>query len=67
MGDMTPTGAKNEEIEAYCFRCRMRKTMDGATETRMRNGKRAFSGTCITCGTRMFKIVSLDPTESRPT
>jgi RNase P subunit RPR2 len=37
-------------------RCKAKKEMKNATETRMKNGKPAVSGTCATCGTKMFKI-----------
>ena len=43
-------------MEAYCVRCKAKKEMKNATETRMKNGKPAVSGTCATCGTKMFKI-----------
>ena len=43
--------------EAYCFRCKVKKPMANATETRMKNGKMAVAGICVTCGTRMFKIL----------
>ena len=60
------TKADDFVVEGYCFRCKMRKTMQGATETRMQNGKRAFHGTCITCGTRLFKIAADASTPSPP-
>ena len=43
-------------VEAYCVKCKSKKEMKNATETRMKNGKPAVSGTCETCGTKMFKI-----------
>ena len=43
-------------VEGYCFRCRTKREMQNATETRMKNGKPAVTGTCATCGTKMFKI-----------
>lgn len=43
-------------MEAYCVKCKSKKEMKNATETRMKNGKPAVSGTCETCGTKMFKI-----------
>jgi hypothetical protein len=64
MGDSSAIGTPaSDEVAAYCFRCKMRKPMHAATETRMRNGRRAFTGTCVTCGTRMFKIA---PPEEQP-
>jgi RNase P subunit RPR2 len=43
-------------VEGYCFRCRAKREMQNATETRMKNGRPAITGTCATCGTKMFKI-----------
>lgn len=43
-------------MEAYCFKCKAKKEMKDPTETRMKNGKPAVTGTCVTCGTKMFKI-----------
>jgi hypothetical protein len=60
MENVSVTGTGDDEVQGYCFRCRMRKPMHAATETRMRNGKLAYTGTCVTCGTRMFKIAPLE-------
>lgn len=43
-------------MEAYCVKCKAKKEMKDPTETKMKNGKPAVSGTCVTCGTKMFKI-----------
>ena len=47
--------------EAYCVKCKAKREMDGAKEVSF-NGKggqqrRAMSGTCPKCGTKMFKIL----------
>ena len=46
---------------AYCVKCRDKRNMVGAKEVAM-NGKggvqrRAMTGTCEKCGTKMFKIL----------
>gem|GEM_PF-2840751 len=43
--------------EAYCFRCKTKKLVKDPTESRMRNGKACMTGTCVTCGTKLFKIL----------
>ena len=43
-------------MEAYCVKCKAKKEMKDPTETKMKNGKPAVTGTCSTCGTKMFKI-----------
>lgn len=44
-------------IAGHCFKCKAMKTIAAPTETRLRNGRPAVTGTCITCGTKIFKII----------
>ncbi|HXG24985.1 MAG TPA: DUF5679 domain-containing protein [Chthonomonadales bacterium] len=43
-------------MEAYCVKCKAKKEMKNPTAITMKNGKPATTGTCVTCGTKMFKI-----------
>lgn len=43
-------------MEGYCVKCRAKKEMKGAKAVTMKNDKPATTGTCATCGTKMFKI-----------
>ena len=43
-------------MEAYCMKCKQKREMKDPTQTTMKNGKPAMSGTCPVCGTKMFKI-----------
>ncbi len=43
-------------MEAYCVKCKSKREMNDSKEVKMKNGKPAVSGTCSTCGTKMFKI-----------
>lgn len=43
-------------MEAYCMKCKQRREMKDAKEVTMKNGRKAVSGSCSVCGTRMFKI-----------
>jgi hypothetical protein len=43
-------------MEAYCVKCRAKKEMKNPKAVTMKNKKPATSGTCPTCGTKMFKI-----------
>ena len=43
-------------MEAYCVKCKAKKEMKDPTSITMKNGKPAVTGTCDTCGTKMFKI-----------
>ena len=44
-------------LTGYCMKCRAIKEMQAPTEMRMQNGKMAATGTCITCGIKIFKIL----------
>jgi hypothetical protein len=57
----TLNGPKSERrprmaTEAYCVKCRAKKTMNDEQEVTMKNGKPATQGICPDCGTKMFKI-----------
>ncbi len=43
-------------VEGYCVKCKAKKEMKNAKAITMKNKKPATSGTCPTCGTKMFKI-----------
>jgi hypothetical protein len=44
-------------VEAYCVKCKAKRTMKDPQEQTMANGRKAMKGTCPTCGTGMFKIL----------
>jgi len=46
----------DDYMEAYCMKCKQKREMKDAKEVTMKNGKKANSGTCPVCGTKMFKI-----------
>jgi hypothetical protein len=43
-------------MEAYCVKCKQKREMKDPQQVTMKNGKKAATGTCETCGTKMFKI-----------
>ena len=49
--------SESERGHGHCFRCRCRKAMVDPTETRLRNGKMAVTGRCVTCGVRIFRLL----------
>lgn len=53
---LTRRQPEEEEMEAYCLKCRTKREMKSPKPITMKNGKPATEGTCPTCGTRMFKI-----------
>ena len=42
--------------EAYCFKCRTKREVRGATQVTLKNGRPATQGTCPVCGTKVFRI-----------
>ena len=55
--------------EAYCVKCRAKREMQGAKEVAMKGKggqeRRAMTGTCSVCGTKMFKILGKVSTEMK--
>ena len=50
-------------VQGYCVRCKDKRDMKDAKEVSM-NGKggtkrAAMTGTCVKCGTKMFKIMGM--------
>jgi len=49
------------ETTAYCVKCKAKRTMKGAKEITMKGKggvkRRAATGTCPKCGTKMFRIL----------
>ena len=43
-------------MTAYCVKCKAKREIKDATEIKMKNGRPAVTGTCETCGTKIFKI-----------
>jgi len=43
--------------EAYCMRCRTKRVMKDPRQITTQSGRRALSGTCPECGTRMFVFI----------
>lgn len=43
-------------MEAYCVKCKQKREMRDEREVTMKNGKRAMTGFCSICHTKMFKI-----------
>ena len=41
---------------AYCVKCKAKREMKDPKNVTMKNGKKAVSGTCPVCGTKMFRI-----------
>jgi hypothetical protein len=43
-------------VIGYCLKCKNNREMKGAKKVTMRNGKPATTGSCVKCGTKMFRI-----------
>ena len=44
------------EVKGYCVKCKKKQTIDGAKEVTLKNKRKAVSGKCPKCGTKMFRI-----------
>ena len=49
---------KEDEMQAYCLKCRTQREMSDAQAITMKNGKPATQGKCPVCGTKMYRIGS---------
>ncbi len=54
-----PTAGSDPVPEAYCMREQRRVAIAGATLVVLRNGRRAYAGTCPDCGARVVAIVGV--------
>lgn len=45
-------------MEAYCVKCKKKREMKEAQKVKMKNGRPAMKGTCPTCGTGLYRILS---------
>jgi len=43
-------------VTAYCVKCKKSREMKNPKQVKMKNGRPAVTGTCPTCGTKMYKI-----------
>ena len=47
-------------MEGYCLKCKKKISMDRIELIKMNNGKPALTGNCPNCGTKIYKIGSID-------
>jgi DNA-directed RNA polymerase subunit RPC12/RpoP len=50
------TAGEDMAVTGYCVKCKASIEIKDPEAVTMKNGKPATSGTCPTCGTRVFKI-----------
>ena len=43
-------------MEAYCVKCRKKRTIDSAEPVVLKNGRLAMKGTCSVCGSKVVKF-----------
>jgi pimeloyl-ACP methyl ester carboxylesterase len=53
-----PGAVAGSGVEAYCVRCRQKRTIRNAHKVTTKNGRRALEGQCPICGTRLFRFVA---------
>ena len=47
-----------KNYEGYCVKCKAKRQMKDVQVVTMKNGRPAAKGSCSTCGTGMYKILS---------
>ena len=45
------------DFEAYCVKCRTKRTVKNGTVTQTANGRQMAQGTCPVCGTKLNRIL----------
>tara|TARA_Y100000992_G_scaffold42205_1_gene23914 strand:+ start:159 stop:410 length:252 start_codon:yes stop_codon:yes gene_type:complete len=51
--------AKKAKDSACCFKCgKTTKMKNGGTVITLKNGRKALTGQCVKCGTKMFKFIA---------
>jgi uncharacterized Zn finger protein (UPF0148 family) len=43
-------------MQAYCFKCRVKREIKNPQKVTLKNGRLATRGTCPVCGTNLFRI-----------
>jgi len=54
--DLSRKQERGESTQAYCLKCRAKREMKDPKTITMKNGRPATQGTCLVCGTKMFRI-----------
>jgi len=44
-------------LQAYCVKCRAKVDIKNGKEVTMKNKRKAMKGTCMACGTKVFRIM----------
>ncbi len=44
------------KVTGYCVKCKKKQKIKDAKTTTLKNGRPALKGTCVVCGTKMFRI-----------
>jgi hypothetical protein len=51
------------EFEAYCFKCRTKRTVKQGTVAKTSKGRPMAKGVCPVCGTRVNRFLSVKESE----
>tara|TARA_Y100000310_G_C20383731_1_gene669411 strand:- start:138 stop:284 length:147 start_codon:yes stop_codon:yes gene_type:complete len=47
-------------VDGHCMKCKEKREIKDAEQTKMKNGRDAVKGVCSKCGTKMFKIGKME-------
>ncbi len=56
-GSINKGRSANKVMDMYCVKCRVKREVNHLTAVTMKTGRSAATGTCTTCGTKVFRIV----------
>ncbi len=43
-------------MEGYCVKCKAKREIKNPKKVTLKNGSKATSGTCVKCGTKVFRM-----------
>ena len=55
-GPGEPATEQGIQVEAYCVKCKSKRTIKDPFETTLKNGRSAIKGKCVKCGSKVFRM-----------
>lgn len=52
--------AKAKGLKLFCFKCKKKQEAVEAVQSKMKNGRACIKAKCVSCGTAMFQIGTLE-------
>jgi len=55
-GPGEPSTEQGIQVEAYCVKCKSKRTIKDPFETTLKNGRSAIKGKCVKCGSKVCRM-----------